>query len=242
MPAIPALVVLLIGLALPFPALLFGYRFFTHTDYASCQSKSLQFLVLAGFLSTVFAVLNTAHEYIAQARLDPMGIFPIEHGHSLERTALNMGVAVLSCLVTWFYAKSNRPLAALPRLSLILILAILATFASLASIYVSTLGFCCESPYAIFAGFPFSLASGLFGFDHNLFWQFRSMSLFQILSADRDHITWYPRLIPLLLDLLFWINAANILFFIGYFAWFRKKVSYYSHAGLKPPRYEDQAR
>lgn len=140
-----------------------------------------------------------------------MYVWPIEHRASMELVILNFTIALLAYLVAFLMIRGKFSERWLPGKVSFLILTCLAVFAGVLSIYISSLGFCCESPTTVFAGFPFSFIRG-FGLPYDLsFETFRQFSAVEIVRQYKSQLSWHPDFQRLIYDFLFWGSAISLL-------------------------------
>lgn len=192
-------------------AIIFPWAYFTHIRFADNQKRRLQVFVSVTSLALLLACFTAYRETIAQYRIDVM-VFPAEHAFSAQKVGLIFGTALAASLVAWGMAVKESPSSVILPLGMVLPLAVVAAFCSLFSIHVSSLGWCCESPLAVFAGFPFSMMhgnTGLFSlYDYKIL---SPLSLIDILKQYGSSISWVPHLSAMIIDLLFWTEIAFLL-------------------------------
>ncbi len=197
---------------IPMIALALGIRFcyiyFTSADYADHQERSLQIFLPLAATTLVLAVYLVVTEILARARIFPMTVFPIEHSASLQRVGLNLVLAMAGFFLAWLASRSRRVAAILPGARVILLIPMLAVLLSATANYVSLLGFCCETPPAIFFGFPFTFLYGIVGSDTVAIALAKGGLMTLISELPAIVYNWGIRPFSLLLDGLFWINSC----------------------------------
>jgi hypothetical protein len=163
-----------------------------------------RFMIFA-LMQTVFACLILTNEYAAVSRQLPMTSFPAEHQFSQGKVFLFCGVAVANLLAAWRF-KLKQHLT--PSLAVVLSFAVpLTTSGVFISHYLSVLGWCCESPFTFYFGFPFSFMLGIAGFDYSI-QQYGHFNLLQVLSDRGLTIAWKFLPYRFFLNLLFWSNIV----------------------------------
>jgi hypothetical protein len=167
-----------------------------------------QIFIVFTSLQLLVASLVVANETMAISRQFPMTNFPIEHVASGARVSLFYGIALIAILLAWHFARNKRLSALLPSFKVVSTIAIFATLAGLFLFhYLAYLGFCCETPYAYFFGFPFSFLYGISGFDSSI-QKLAHYGLYEILIVPKMSLIWSVRFYPLIMDILFWLNIA----------------------------------
>lgn len=188
------------------------FRYFTRIDLADRQSRPLQLFTVFTSTHLFSACFLLGNEIIAWYKdYFFMYSWPIEHRASLELVIVNTIVALLAYLVAFLiiYRKIDDRL--LPGKGSFLIFTVIAVSASVLSMYISSLGYCCESPITVFAGFPFSFLRG-FGLPDNLsFETFRQVSTAEIVLQYSRQLSWNPDFQRLFFDFLFWGSTVSLL-------------------------------
>jgi hypothetical protein len=115
--------------------------------------------------------------------------------------------AIISLLAAWFF-NSKQHLTP-PLISILLLASFLTLSGTFVSHYLSVLGWCCESRFTFYFGFPFSFALGIGGFDYSI-QQFGNLSLLKILSTPELVTNWKFLPYHFFLNLLFWSNMVFV--------------------------------
>jgi hypothetical protein len=146
---------------------------------------------------------------------DPfMGATPIEHFASWQRVKLFSACAVLSVLASLVFIKIKPLSDSMPSFKVILLIALIPLVLGIIfSHYFSRLGFCCETPFTFFFGFPFTVLIGMK--DDPSIMAYAHYGLLDILFRSGLHLSWDFRPIPLLLNTTFWLNSSFILCGLG---------------------------
>ncbi len=145
---------------------------------------------------------------------DPFtGPEPIEHVASWQRVILFSACAAISVLVALAFMKI-KPLADyFPSFKIIVPIALIPFMLGIVfSHYFDRLGFCCDTPFTFFFGFPFSALTGMK--DDPSIQAYAHYGLFDILFRSDLHLTWGIRF-PVILNAIFWINISSILCGLG---------------------------
>ena len=143
------------------------------------------------------------------------GASPIEHVASWQRVKLFSACAVLSVLASLAFIKIKPLSDSWPSFKVIFLIALLPFVLGLIfSHYYSRLGFCCETPFTFFFGFPFSMLQGIYGYDPSM-QAYAHYGLLDILFRSGLHLSWDFRPIPLLLNITFWLNSSFIVCGLG---------------------------
>jgi hypothetical protein len=188
------------------------FRYFTNADFADRQSRPLQLFVVFTSTHLISACILLGNDIIAWYRdYFFMYVWPIERRASIELVIVNFAVALLASMVAVLMIHRKVGEGWLPGNVPWLIFTCLAVLASVLSSYISSLGFCCESPITVFAGFPFSFLWGV-GLPYDLsFETFRQFSTAEIVRHYNSQLRWYPDFQRLIYDFLFWGSAASLL-------------------------------
>jgi hypothetical protein len=188
------------------------FRYFTSADFTDRQSRPLQLFVVFTSAHLISACVLLGNDIIAWYKdYFFMYVWPIEHRVSMELVILNLTVALLAYLVAVLKIHRKFDEGWLPGRVPFLVFTCLAVLASVLSMYISSLGFCCESPITVFAGFPFSFIRGI-GLPYDLsFETFRQFSTAEIVRQYNSQLRWYPDFQRLIYDFLFWGSAVSVL-------------------------------
>lgn len=188
------------------------FRYFTRADFADRQSRPLQLYVVFTSAHLISACMLLGNDIIAWYKdYFFMYVWPIEHHVSMELVIGNLTVALLAYLVAVLMIHRKFDEGWLPGKVPFLVFTCLVVFAGTLSMSIDYLGYCCESPIIVFAGFPFSFirASGLP--DNLSFETFRRFSTAEIVRQYNSQLKWYPDFQRLIYDFLFWGSAVSLL-------------------------------
>jgi len=188
------------------------FRYFYSADFADRQSRPLQLFVVFTSTHLISACMLLGNDVIAWYQdYFFMYVWPIEHRASMELVIVNLTVALLAHFVAFLMIHRKFSECWLPGTVSFLVFTCLAVFASVLSMYISNLGFCCESPITVFAGFPFSYIRG-FGLPYDLsFETFRQFSTAEIVNQYSNQLRWKPDFQRLINDFLFWGSVTSLL-------------------------------
>lgn len=215
MPDLAQNLILLLIFAVLLAILAFLFSYFTKGKYADRQEKKIQSIVLISSINLILAFLQLAKDIIAWYRKYLiMVVRPTEHRYSLQLVLAYMILALLVYIIVLLIVHRRLDDRWLPGLVPLLGLTILAVALSTFSVYISRLGFCCETPLAIFSGFPFSYVQGYPIADNIRSEILQQMSLIDILDQNGSKLGWYFDLSHFILDCLFWGSGTTILLMV----------------------------
>jgi hypothetical protein len=196
-----------------------------YADVFRIKIEKQNYFITSAMVQLFFACVVVIKEFIAGSRQFPMTIFPMEHQASWGKSLLYFGAAIISILVAWSFTSKRRLHIFLPSLKPVLLFAAFPTLTSiLTTHYLSVLGWCCESPFTFYFGFPFSFLRGVGGPDYSLMSQYSNYSFFAVLRASELQISWQFLPYPIFLNALFWSNM--IFSFLSSIFWLFPKEKY----------------
>ena len=176
------------------------------------EFKDIKPFWLLGITQAFFALGILLNELMSIFNRIPGGNHPLERQSSWIKVLLFGAGAAGSCFVVWFFDAKKDWSAIFPPAGLVFLSALLATCVStIFSHYLSSIGWCCESPIAFFFGFPFSFLLGSGGFDYAALQPFANYDLLKLLSAAQPQVGWQFQPFEFFLDVLFWSSIAFVL-------------------------------
>jgi hypothetical protein len=157
---------------------------------------------------------------INEANSVSSGPIPLEHVASCQRIILFSTCAVISVLASLAFFIIKPLSDSLPSFKVIFLISILPlALGIILSHYFSRLGFCCETPYTYFFGFPFSGLIGIVGdnLSQLAYAHYSNYGLLDILFRSGLHLSWSIQPIHLFLNITFWLNSSFIVCGLGAF-------------------------
>jgi len=201
--------------------------------FAINNERRLKAFTTLALTQLVFAAIVLTNEQGSIGNRVPGGNFPIEHQSSWERVWLFCGVAVVGAIVAGIFHLRKQLMVYLPSFISVLCLAVIPLIAGAGfSHYFSFAGWCCETPYGFFFGFPFSFLFGMAGFDRSLI-QYSGLGFFEILKIPGLAIGWELLLYGFFLDFLFWSCIIFILLTLATYPILRGKTGHKSPNTLR---------
>lgn len=172
------------------------------------KMKQQKYFIVIASLQVIFACIALINEFLAVSRQFPMTSFPAEHQQSWEKILVFCGSAIISVLAAWFFNSRQHLTPSLISVFL------LATFLTLSGVfishYLSVLGWCCESAFTYYFGFPFSFVLGIGGFDYSI-QQYGNFNFAEVLAHPELVTSWNFLPYHFYLSLLFWSNTGFLI-------------------------------
>jgi hypothetical protein len=186
---------------------------FTSSFTDESRKKLKPFIILA-VLQLLLAGCTFVNENAARSSNPFTGVSPIEHVASWQRVILFSACAVLSMLAALAFLLIKPVSDNFPSHKVVFLVATIPFLLGIIfSHYFDRFGFCCETPFTFFFGFPFS---GLIAMkDDPAMLAYAHYGIFDLLFRSGIHLRWSIQPYPLLLNTLFWLNSSYIVCGLG---------------------------
>lgn len=157
---------------------------------------SLLSLVCAGVL-----LVTTIYDY---TQPPPAKLLSIDYRHLLCRSAVNFSVITLAASLLYFSLIRDLLTSAKPiHLTCMWLLIVIGCGGSLIVHYFSMVGWCCENPFAVFLGFPYSWLRAYPPEPYHF-----EMARMHI---DFNQMRWEFQPFAFVIDIIFWANSGMLL-------------------------------